>query len=78
MPENEANDDTWIEEDDIDRIPIINKFRQMPLFDNVFLNMQAMNVALVDDFIRKQERLLLNLYIEIERTLRLRRFSYLP
>ncbi|MGJ8690485.1 MAG: hypothetical protein ACSHXZ_13310 [Gammaproteobacteria bacterium] len=43
-------------------------FQSMPLFDDVFLNMQAMNVAIVDSFITDQEYALLSKYIEIERT----------
>jgi hypothetical protein len=56
------------EEDDVDEVPIINVFRKIPLFDNIFLHMQAMNIAITDEFIEHQEEELLELYIETERT----------
>ena len=44
-------------------------FRELPLFDDVYLNMQAMNIAMIDTFITEQEYALLREYFEIEKTL---------
>lgn len=41
--------------------------RDLPLLDEVFLGMQAMNVDLVDDYLEEQEERLLQEYIERER-----------
>lgn len=43
-------------------------FREFPLFENLYLGMQAMNVGMVDLYIQDLESELLALYVEIERT----------
>ena len=43
-------------------------FRQLPLFDNPYLNMQAMNIGITDVFLRKLEKNLWDQYIREERT----------
>lgn len=40
----------------------------LPLFDNVYYRMQALNLSMVDDFLMNLEKQLLNEYIEIEKT----------
>ena len=42
--------------------------RGFPLFEDLFLSMQATNLAIVDEFLRDDERQLLRNYIESERT----------
>jgi hypothetical protein len=54
--------------DRIDWSRIHAVFRGLVLFDDMFLNMQGMNVAIVDSFITDQGYALLREYIEIERT----------
>jgi hypothetical protein len=53
---------------DIDWSRIHAVFQRLVLFDDMFLNMQAMNVAIVDSFVTDKEYELLSEYIEIERT----------
>lgn len=43
-------------------------FRQLPLFDDMYLGMQAINISVVDQFITEIEYDLLREYIEIEKT----------
>jgi len=57
-----------INNDEIDFSRIHRMFRELPLFDDVYLNMQAMNIAMIDTFITEQEYALLREYIEIEKT----------
>lgn len=68
MNESEDLDDPYPLPKDIDFSRIHTVFRQLVLFDDMFLNMQGMNTAMVDGFITDQEYALLHLYIEIERT----------
>jgi hypothetical protein len=48
--------------------PLHETLRELPLLDEVFLGMQAMNVDLVDGYLRDLEADLLREYIEAERT----------
>lgn len=43
-------------------------FMKLALFDDMFLNMQAMNITIIDNFITECEYNLLREYIEIEKT----------
>jgi hypothetical protein len=61
-------EDPYPSSDDIDWSRMHVVFRQLVLFDDMFLNMQGMNVAIVDSFVTDQEYALLREYIEIERT----------
>ena len=54
--------------DEIDFARTQMVFRSLVLFDDVYLNMQAMNLAINDSFITDQEYALLREYVEIERT----------
>jgi hypothetical protein len=47
---------------------IYHTCRELCLFDDVYLGMQAINIAIVDPYITEWERDLLQHYIEIERT----------
>ena len=49
-------------------VTINDALQSLPLFDNVYLKMKAMNLSMVDEFLIDLERQLLNEYIEIERT----------
>jgi hypothetical protein len=51
---------------DFSRMQVV--FRQLVLFDDMFLNMQGINVSIVDGFVTDQEYALLREYFEIERT----------
>jgi hypothetical protein len=42
-------------QDGIDFSRMWSVFRELPLFDDTYLNMQAMNIAMVDRFITAQE-----------------------
>lgn len=67
--DNQDHDDTGyapLHAIDFSRIHVV--LRSLALFDDMFLNMQAMNVAMVDSFVTHQEYELLREYIEIERT----------
>lgn len=52
----------------IDFSRIQGVFRNLILFDDMFLNMQAMNIAMVDHFITEGEYALRDKLIELERT----------
>lgn len=54
--------------EDIDPSKMLHVFRNISLFDDMFLNMQAMNITVVDMFIAQTEYDLLREYFEIERT----------
>lgn len=54
--------------DKIDFSRIHSLFRDLVLFDNVYLSMQGMNIAINDGFITEMEYKLLREYFEIERT----------
>ena len=47
---------------------IYGVLRRFPLFDDLFLLMQARNVAIVDEYLRQMESDLMRLYIEKEKT----------
>ena len=47
---------------------LLNVLTSLPLFDNIFLNMQALNIAIVDDYLEQMEKNLLEEYIEKETT----------
>jgi hypothetical protein len=47
---------------------LIDALRRLPLCDELFLGMQALNVHFVDGFLEEQEADLLRQYVEIERT----------
>jgi hypothetical protein len=49
-------DDSYSYIDKIDFLRIHVVFRGLPLFDDMFLNMQAINIAIVDSFISQQPR----------------------
>ncbi len=68
MKDEDDYDDQYPGPDDIDWSRMHIVFRQLVLFDDMFLNMQGMNVSIVDSFITDQEYALLREYIEIERT----------
>ncbi|MBU0656384.1 MAG: hypothetical protein KJ914_14775 [Gammaproteobacteria bacterium] len=53
---------------EIDFSRIHTLLRSLALFDDVFLNMQAMNIAMIDRFATDQEYALLAEYNEIEKT----------
>jgi hypothetical protein len=56
------------DDDDPEKIPIINAFRKIPLFDNLFLHMQSTNIAITDEFLQDMEHQRLDRYLERERT----------
>lgn|SRR5574337_19514 len=68
MTDPDEHDDPYPVPDRIDWSRINAFFRGLVLFDDMFLNMQGMNVAIVDSFVTDQEYALLREYIEIERT----------
>jgi hypothetical protein len=47
---------------------IYDTLRRLPLFDNLFLSMQAVNVAVVDAYLEDVEKQVLRRYIDEERT----------
>src|SRR6266851_1391381 len=47
---------------------IARSFQKLPLFDEPYLRMQAMNLEMVDEYLRYQEESLLAEYMEAERT----------
>lgn len=58
-------------EQDNDEAPqtrITDALQRLPLFDDLFLRMQALNLEIVDAYMEDLEAQLLNEYIEIERT----------
>jgi hypothetical protein len=67
LPEDEVSE--WYQPyDKIEFWKAHHLFQSLVLFDDMFLNMQAMNIAIVDDFITECEYGLLREYIEIEKT----------
>lgn len=60
--------DPYPSPDNIDFSRTHTMFRELVLFDDMFLNMQAMNIAMVDSFVTDLEYNLLRTYIDIERT----------
>ena len=54
--------------DEIDFSKTQQTFRGLVLFDDVFLNMQAMNISIIDKFITEYEYALLDEYLETDRT----------
>jgi hypothetical protein len=66
-----ASDDHEIGLDDGDDVPqggLAEALRKLPLCDELYLGMQAMNLDLVDQFLEAQEARLLAEYMEDERT----------
>ena len=55
-------------EESTDGRQFLDAMRSLPLMGTLFLHMQAMNLALIDDFLRDAEEGLLAEYIEIEKT----------
>ena len=68
MIEDECEYEDYLPLKEIDFGRIYQLFHSLVLFDDVYLNMQGMNVALVDPLITQHEHSLLRRYIEIERT----------
>jgi hypothetical protein len=56
------------QDDEPDALPLHLVLRKLPLFDNLYLNMQAMNIGVTDFALQEMEEHLLRRYIEIERT----------
>jgi len=54
--------------EDIDPQALLDVFRKLAFFDDLFLNMQAMNVSIVDDMVMQLEYDLLREWREEERT----------
>ena len=65
-PDEHENEYPNLEKIDFSRMHVV--FRSLPLFDDMFLNMQGMNIAINDTFVTEQEYALLHEYIEIEKT----------
>ena len=61
-------EDEYAHPEQINFSKIHENLRSLALFDDTFLNMQAMNLAIIDKFITEQEYLLLQEYIEKEKT----------
>ena len=57
--DGECRDDAYLPLDEIDFARTQMVFRSLALFDDVYLNMQAMNLAINDSFITDQEYALL-------------------
>lgn len=74
MPDDEADDnpeganDSPEAEDDDPAVGIAQALQTLPLFDEPYLRMQAMNLDILDRFLINQEANLLHEYFEIERT----------
>ena len=71
MKDDEPEEDTAEHDDDGDEAPDIGlaeALRSLPLFTDPYLNMQAINLDLVDQFLVEQEAQLLHEYFEQERT----------
>lgn len=56
------------ETDDSSTVGIAEALRTLPLLDELYLHMQAMNLEIVDRFLTDQEARLLHEYLELERT----------
>lgn len=65
-PEDDA--DPYVGFDSIDFSQTLAVMRELVFFDDVFLNMQAINVAVIDPMITQAELSLLREWFEIERT----------
>lgn len=50
------------------QVGIADAFRTLPLFDELYLGMQAMNLDIIDEYLEQQEKCLLDDYIELEKT----------
>jgi hypothetical protein len=64
----EENEDVFEPYGPTDPQRLITVFRSLVLFDELYLYMQATNIAVVDDFLQSLETDLLREYVEIERT----------
>ena len=58
----------YLSYDEIDFSKTQENFRSLILFDDVFLNMQAMNISVIDKFITEYEYSLLDEYLKTDRT----------
>lgn len=54
--------------DEINFSKMQKTFRSLILFEDIFLNMQAMNISIIDKFITEYEYALLDEYLETDRT----------
>lgn len=68
MDDDDYDDGMYPVFEEIDFGRIHTLFRSLSLFDDMYLNMQGMNIALIDQFITEWEYALLQEYIDIERT----------
>lgn len=64
----DESDDRRNEEQSTTRIRITDALQSLPLFEDLFLRMQALNLDMVDGYIEDMETHLLREYMEIERT----------
>src|SRR6476646_10716229 len=69
MPEEPVSAAAIKQEDDEPKKPRLQVvFRALPLFEDLYLGMQAINLDIVDVMLEGEELALLRRYIEIERT----------
>ena len=68
MRDDETNESPEGGDDDSPAVGIAQALRTLPLFDEPYLRMQAMNLDIVDRFLMDQEANLLHEYLELERT----------
>ncbi|MBV5348015.1 hypothetical protein JZU46_07380 [bacterium] len=68
MDDEDYDDGMYPVFEEIDFARIHALFRSLSLFDDMYLNMQAMNIALIDQFITEWEYSLLQEYVKIEKT----------
>ncbi|MGB8167325.1 MAG: hypothetical protein WCF18_07515 [Chthoniobacteraceae bacterium] len=67
-PDEEPTEEDELYPFEVDPSRMMTVFRAFVLFDELFLHMQAMNVAIVDQYLLSLEQDLLREYIEMERT----------
>ncbi len=65
---SDENEESLEEADSSSGVGIAEALRTLPLFDEPYLHMQAMNLDIIDRFLLDQERHLLHEYMELERT----------
>jgi hypothetical protein len=71
MPlETDLNPEGIEEEAQVEQAPprFRDVFSQLPMFEDLYMGMQAMNLDIVDDVLEQQEAVLLREYMELERT----------
>ena len=67
--EDDPNEELpYVPFNDIDFSRMYLTLHSLPLFDDVYLNMQAINISMIDGFITDQEYILLREYFELEKT----------